>query len=351
MGNPLISLFLEFLDSGPFKYRLPSNTTYFRYINGLLIFLPQNIIPFLDILINKSQNSLTFEIYHKPTNKNDYDHFYYRHHNKIKTGLITGFYLRALRKGSLQYLIEEFEYIEHSLKFLKYPRFFILNSRKTAFKIHSSNKPKKTNPSIPITHRPISLPTNTPNITLYYKLTKLGILIIQTISQTIKNLINITKWTSNEMTFHTGIYSIPCKDCNKHYISETQCNLEKRIYEHKQSIKTHDDQSALFSHMLELKQTFNFSQATLIQPIHCKKSRRLCSHFQNKTYKTTSRFLPNLIIPSEHHTKQNQNRKWIKKKNLHSVPPYFSESFLYYFTSSPSSSQLPPRHHNSDKFL
>ena len=47
MGNPLsgilVSLFLEFLESGPFKYRLPSNTTYFRYINDILIFLPQNI--------------------------------------------------------------------------------------------------------------------------------------------------------------------------------------------------------------------------------------------------------------------------------------------------------------------
>ena len=26
---------------------------------------------------------------------------------------------------------------------------------------------------------------------------------------------------------HTGIYSVPCKDCTKHYIGETQCNLKK----------------------------------------------------------------------------------------------------------------------------
>ena len=65
---------------------------------------------------------------------------------------------------------------------------------------------------------------------------------------------------------HAGIYSISRKDCNKHYISKTQCNLEKKIYEHKQSIKTNDDQNTLFSHMLELKHTFNFSQATLIKP-------------------------------------------------------------------------------------
>ena len=79
--------------------------------------------------------------------------------------------------------------------------------------------------------------------------------------QTIKKLTNISKRTNNETTSHAGIYSIPCKGCNKHYISETQRNLEKRIYEHKWSIKTNDNWNGLFSHMLELKHTFNFFQA------------------------------------------------------------------------------------------
>ena len=43
------------------------------------------------------------------------------------------------------------------------------------------------------------------------------------------------------------------------------------------------------------------------------KTTRICGHFQNKPYKTTSMFLPNLTIPGEHHTerKQNQNRNRI----------------------------------------
>ena len=220
----------------------------------------------------KSQNSLAFKVYHKPTNKNNYIHFYSHYNNKIKTGFIIGFYLRALRICSPQYLNEVFEYSEHSLKSLKYPKFFILNARKKkSLKIHSSNKPKKTNPIIPITHRPILLPSNTHSITLYDKLTKLGIPIIQTI----KNLTNITKWTINKTTSLAGIYSIPCKDCNKHNIGETQRNLEKRIHGYKWSIKINDDWNALSFQVLELKQTFNFSQAVLIKPIHCKKSQRL----------------------------------------------------------------------------
>ena len=103
----------------------------------------------------------------------------------------------------------------------------------------------------------------------------MNLTIIQTTSKTIKNLTNIIKQTNNETKSHVGIYTITCKDCNKLYISETQRNLEKRIYEHKRSIKTNDDRNALYSHMLELKHTFIFSQATLIKPIHYKKSQRL----------------------------------------------------------------------------
>ena len=47
MGNPLSGilacLFLLFLESRTFKQRLQINTTYFRYIDDILIFLPKNI--------------------------------------------------------------------------------------------------------------------------------------------------------------------------------------------------------------------------------------------------------------------------------------------------------------------
>ena len=116
--------------------------------------------------------------------------------SEIKTSFIIGFYLRALRICSPQYRDEGFEYIEHSLKSLNNPKFLIFNARKNALKIHPSNKPKKNNLTFPITHRPISLPMNTHNIALYNKLIKLVKPIIKTISQTIKNLTNL----SNEPT-------------------------------------------------------------------------------------------------------------------------------------------------------
>ena len=54
---------------------------------------------------------------------------------------------------------------------------------------------------------------------------------MKTTSQTIKNFTNISKRTNNLTTFHAGMYSILCNDCDKYYIDETQGNFDKRIFE------------------------------------------------------------------------------------------------------------------------
>ena len=43
LSGVLAGQFFEYLESGFLKYRLPINATYFRYIDDILIFLPQNI--------------------------------------------------------------------------------------------------------------------------------------------------------------------------------------------------------------------------------------------------------------------------------------------------------------------
>ena len=77
------------------------------------------------------------------------------------------------------------------------------------------------------------------------------------------------------------------------------------IYEYKQSIKTNDNQNALFSHMLELKHTFNFSQATLIKPIQCKKYQRL---------------LESAVISKTNHIKQ--------RPGFYQISPYLANMIL-----------------------
>ena len=154
-------------------------------------------------------------------------------------------------------------------KSFKYRKSFILSARKNALNIHSSSKLKNNTPIIPFTYSSTSQPLNIYNKLFYDKLTKLGIPIKQTTSQTIKNFTNISKSINNITTSHAGIYSIPCNDYDKYYIGETHRNLDQRIYECKQSIKLNDDRNTLF------KRAFNFSRTFLIKLIHCRKSRRL----------------------------------------------------------------------------
>ena len=67
MGNPLSGvlacLFVEFLESGHFKYRLPSNPNFFIYIDYILIFLPQNIkIKEIAEKLNNIETSINFTL-------------------------------------------------------------------------------------------------------------------------------------------------------------------------------------------------------------------------------------------------------------------------------------------------
>ena len=172
MGSPLSGvlacIYLEFLESGPFKYIIPNTAHYFRYINNMLLTYPQDLdlhsitdrlnyvepsikftyeleynsnLHFLNILLIRNINKLEFKVYCKPTCKNDYIHFY-SHHNNTKRGIIIGFYLWALRICSSKYLNDEFIHIENSFLNLQYPKSFIHFAKSKALTIHIKNQPQ-----------------------------------------------------------------------------------------------------------------------------------------------------------------------------------------------------------------
>ena len=100
MGSPLSGvlacIYLEFLESGPFKHIIPNTAHYFRYIDDILFIYPQDLdlnsitdklnnvepslkftheleynctLPFLDILLIKNINKLEFKVYRKTSVK------------------------------------------------------------------------------------------------------------------------------------------------------------------------------------------------------------------------------------------------------------------------------------------
>ena len=141
LSGILACLFLEFLESGHFKFIIPKDFNYLCYIDDILFIYSwnndlikimdwlnniessvdfayklenNNTLLFLNISRISNDNNLEIKVYYKSTNKNDYVHFYLHHNTKIKREIIIGFYHRALRIYTPKFLNYEFVYIENS---------------------------------------------------------------------------------------------------------------------------------------------------------------------------------------------------------------------------------------------
>ncbi|XP_055527637.1 uncharacterized protein LOC129720214 [Wyeomyia smithii] len=70
------------------------------------------------------------------------------------------------------------------------------------------------------------------------------------------------------------VYSIPCGACDdKHYIGQTSQTLEKRIGQHKNSIRTNTSATGLTQHTLEHGHNFDFSRTRILERINNNASR------------------------------------------------------------------------------
>ena len=326
MGSPLspvlACLYLETLESGPFEYIIPRNSHYFRYIDDVLFLHPQNVnipnlvkslssvepsinftfeteynhrLPFLDILIHKDETGFSYNVYRKPTNQNDYIHFFSHHSNKIKSGIIIGSYLRALRICSHQFLQTEESHIEKIFKSLSYPAHFILNARRKAYKIHnrnnniqnnsnnvshnnnstnttsnknhSKNSNNKNNPANKIMDSPndryLVLPNNKVSTMLAENLKIQGFKLVTTTSDTIRSLLNKQKHIHTDP--EAGIYEIPCASCDLAYYGQSARNLRKRINEHKRDLRSGQTNNSIVKHNYELNHSPRFESAKVLK--------------------------------------------------------------------------------------
>ena len=61
-----------------------------------------------------------------------------------------------------------------------------------------------------------------------------------------------------------GVYLIPCKNCENVYIGQTGRDIKKKIYEHKYCIRTCNEQSALYNHVLTNNHNIDFDKAKIV---------------------------------------------------------------------------------------
>ena len=174
-------------------------------------------IPFLDTVIRKIGEGVKFSVYRKPTNKDDFIHYLSAHNDRTKSGVVIGFFLRAYRICSKEFLDDEIRYVINSFKMLRYPEGFLIKMKNKALYIirRKQNVNINTNNSNDDT-RYISVPNSRRGYILDKHLGKAGLKIAASSGRKIGELVRVRK--ENCSNDSSVVYSIPCNGCSKIYI-------------------------------------------------------------------------------------------------------------------------------------
>jgi hypothetical protein len=276
----LANIFMELLE---LKFPIDifgKNSDYFRYVDDTLVVVEKNFdiekcleilnnlhegikftheieseqkIPFLDVMIHRSNIGLKFQVYRKPLSEEKYVHWYSYHDSNIKRGVVFSQFLRAFRINDPEFLDKELLHIENIFKKLAYPDNFIksiLRSVKKKIYYPKDNNVKKDKnylilPCPPSDILRNSFPDNT------------NIVVRQS-----HRLASYFLTPNNKIKHEAGIYVVPCNDCNKIYVGESD-NFTRRINQHKYSLNVGDENSALHNHRINNNHNINIGASYL----------------------------------------------------------------------------------------
>ncbi|XP_043205006.1 uncharacterized protein LOC122372176 [Amphibalanus amphitrite] len=272
MGSPLspvaACLYMEWLEKHHYQGIMGSNVIWLRYVDDILVVVPKETnledkldrlnsveekiqftlekesngtIAFLDtVIIRGSQPK--FKVYRKPTNKESYVHFYSGHNDRVKSGIVLGFFLRAYRICSEEFIDEEIQHIMASFTKLKYPKGFLVNLKRKAINIRKRSATTKTKK----TERYITLPNSKPAEMIAKQIEMTGFKIAFSSGTKVGDILkNHTKRNGEEKSL---VYKIPCGSCDKSYIGETGRGLDVRLKEHKRDMRNNAEHSAVVIH-------------------------------------------------------------------------------------------------------
>ena len=299
MGSPLspilCNLYMEYYESELLPRVAPTQLIWFRYVDDIFSFWPSTfnnfeeffanlnnlapsikfkvewehngILPFLDVVVMKKSDSLSFKVYRKPTSCNLFIHFFSYHHSATKLSIISTMFLRAFRICSPENLKEEKSTIWKIFLNLKYPPWFIKKAYLKARQSYFTPKPQND-----VKKRYITVPYITSLDIVKSACHKQDVNVAFKYTSTIKSMLVRNK---NKNICDAGIYKIPCQDCELVYIGETGRNLETRIKEHKYAVKSHNKNNALFHHKYETDHRINWQGSHLMYKCHDFRKRKI----------------------------------------------------------------------------
>ena len=296
MGSPLSPVaacfYMERLEENRFKSIMGNECTWLRYVDDVLVVVPEDVcldeklrnlnqveekiqftierendrkIPFLDTLIMRCGSGVKFSVYRKPTNKEDYVHYLSGHSERVKSGIVIGFFLRAFRICSDDFLTEEIRHIFDTFEKLQYPKGFIIRAKKKAEEIwkRSAEEKKKRKQEQKKRGRFISIPHSKHADSISNQLRDIGSNVAVVSGRKIANLTRRKRVVTNE---EIVVYKIPCSGaCNKSYIGETGRGLETRLKEHQRDVRNHNRSNAMVLHIETCETLPNWNQAEVIE--------------------------------------------------------------------------------------
>ena len=301
MGSPLsavmASLYMESLERDRFLRIIGRGASWFRYVDDVLVIVPEKTnmnnklrmlnevndyiqftveeevdkkLPFLDVLIHRTESEARFSVYRKQTNKDDYIHYMSNHDPRTKSGVVIGFFLRAYRVCSEEFLENECLHIVEAFERLGYPVGMIQKLRRKAETISRRDsaavREEKGKEYVIVPYSKRAEP-----ITRF--LTRIGMNVVHTSGRKIGDTVKSTssKENKNESSI---VYEIPCGGCGKKYYGESSRGLDKRVKEHKSDLR-HDRQSnSLVVHARSHGHLPSWNDATILPSGLQKKERK-----------------------------------------------------------------------------
>ena len=294
MGNPLSPVlanwYMEYFESNLLCKIKQQNIVWLRYVDDILCFWPTNLdinnflnklnslaptikftceieennkLPFLDVEIIRDNGCLKTKVYRKPTNILSYVHYFSNHHMNVKKSVFISMYLRAYRITDPEFFDEELKTIQDIGKKLLYPESILNQCHISAKRRFYNGRPDRQNQQT--NSRVIILPFHENFLECVHILKRFNIQVVFKYENTIKKSL-----IKNSPPTNSGIiYKIPCNDCNQFYIGQTGKTLEKRIAQHKYSVRMAHNNSALFQHKAENDHHINWSDSKVLAKSKC----------------------------------------------------------------------------------
>lgn len=244
---------------------------FFQHLNSLRPTLKftveheeDNIIPFLDVLIEKTDDKLKTSVYRKKTHTGQYLNFNSNTPHHVKLGIAQGLFIRAMKISSSEEILnQEIKHIFEELQKNDYPISVINKAYKKSKQKMLINNNDKEETIKPITTVVIPyVKGQSEKIRRINK--KFNIQTSFVTNLKIRDLLSKFKPRNQNQETKNVVYKIPC-ECGLDYFGQTSRPLKVRLKEHKYSINNQlENYSKLTEHILSNGHKIQWSEASIV---------------------------------------------------------------------------------------